>query len=202
MQYLGRFEMPAGEVCQGIVQFPAAPRGRVYFPDRWFRTVADLAAAHTAVEGSQLSLRTSLRGGQLSQTLLFHAPAPVESQFRHYLASFLELLALVDDSVALPLDRATHDQFASVWAPRLYRLQPPTLMAGGSWLACPFRILDFLPQLLAEAAAVGIDLLHQVNFQTWDLPVEHVRASRRNLVALEQMRGLSPDLHALQHRLL
>lgn len=204
MQYLAHFDTPGGPVCQGVVQFPAAPRTSKYYPDRWFRAVSDLVSAHHGIEGSQVSLRSNLRRGRLDQALLFHAPVEHETRLRHYLASFLELLALADDSVLLPINRATHDELTRVWASRLCRLEPMDLRAGtsSSWLACDFRVADCLPELLAEAAAADVDFFHQINLQTWELPTEYERRTRHNLVALEQMRGMSSELRALQTRLL
>ena len=74
MQYLARFRLENGEVCQGLVHFPAEPRIAIWYPDRWFTTTERLARAYSAIPGCELSIRASLRSGRLDQTLLFHAP--------------------------------------------------------------------------------------------------------------------------------
>ena len=86
MQYLARFELEKGAILQGIVHFPGKPRGGVYYGDDSFELVERLAQAYSAVPGCEISIRASLRAGQLAQTLLFHAPLGAEEAFRHYLA--------------------------------------------------------------------------------------------------------------------
>src|SRR3954468_2215340 len=110
MQYLARFGTPAGDdVLQGLVAVPAKPRLRRYYPDRWFERLAQLGAARAGIRDCEVSLRSSLREGRLQQLVIFPAPGTADRELRHYLASYFELLALVDGSVALPPDRSSHD---------------------------------------------------------------------------------------------
>jgi hypothetical protein len=202
MHYLAEFETKSDDLCQGLVHFPDGPRLRNFYPDRWFHTVARLGAAHTGVPDVAVSLRTSLRAGRLAQLAFFTAPASAQAELRHYLARYVELLALVEDSVALSLDRNTHDDLAGAWASHICRLEPMPFSVGDAWLACDFRVLDFLPSLLEEAAAAGHDLLHQVHVHPWELTPDQERRARRNLVALERIRGVPQALLQLEGRLL
>ena len=189
-QYLANFETELGDVCQGLVHFPAGPRGKAFYPDRWFRTVERLSSARAGIRGCEVSLRTSLRGGELDQLAFFYAPLATEEQLRHYLASFLELLAMTEGSVLLPTDRFAHDCLAEPRTRYLCRIEHEFYTAGNAWLVCDFRALDFIPELLEEAAALGHDILHQAHFHTFFLSTEHERRARRNFVALECLGGI------------
>jgi len=89
MQYLAVFETDQGDVCQGLLLFPKTPRLQVFYPPRWFETVARLGQAHLGIPGCQVSIRTSLRCGRLEQLALFRAPASQEHALRHYLTEYL-----------------------------------------------------------------------------------------------------------------
>jgi hypothetical protein len=139
---------------------------------------------------------------------LFRAPASQTEALRHYLTGFLGLIALVPESVALPIGTADHDVMARPWAAYLSRIPvltyPVSAPGVAGWLACDFRVQDVLPELLEEATAAGHDLLHQINFQSWSLTAEQARAARRNYVAVEKLRGRGPsnELFEMQRRLL
>jgi hypothetical protein len=175
---LATFGSLAGDTCQGLVHFPAEPRRQTFYPDRWFRTVERLSLARSGIPGCEVSLRTSLRGSELDQLAFFHAPAAAEERLRYFLASFFELLAWTDGSVILPLDRASHDRLAEPWTRHLCRIEHERYTVGNAWLVCDFRTLDFLPELLDEAAALGHDILHQANLQAFRLSPEHERRAR------------------------
>jgi TIR domain-containing protein len=205
MQYLASVETGVGNVCQGLVHFPDTPRLKTFYPSRWFETVLRLGRAHAGIPGCQVSLRTNLRKGRLDQLALFRAAASEEAAMRHYLTGYLRMIALVPDSVALPADQAAHNNLSSVWAEHLCRIPLPAYRVnapGQPWFACDFRVQDFLPELLEEADAAGHDLLHQINFQTWYLTAEEVRKAAHNFVALQMLKGPSPQMLELQKRLL
>lgn len=202
MQYLARFELEQGAVLQGIVHFPGKPRGGVYYSDDWFERAERLARAYTAVPGCEISIRASLRAGRLAQTLLLHAPLEAEEAFRHYLAGYLELGALVENSVELPFDRATHDLRAQAWPIYLARLEPERYERNAAWMVADFRAHAVLPDLLEEASAAGHPFFYQANLQSWVISGEAERRARRNLVALESAKGIPAELLKLEQRLL
>lgn len=202
MQYLARFETDGGEECQGVVRFPAAPRLQTYYPDRWFAALARAGEASAGLRRCAVSLRASLRAGQLEQLAFFRVPAAAEHELRHYLASFLELLALVDGSVELPMNRAAHDAAVGLWASHVCGVAQPDFHAGPAWVACDFRLFDDLARLLANAAAAGHDLFYQVHLHPSVLTTEQERRARRNWVVLSGLRGVPPALLEHQSRLL
>jgi hypothetical protein len=204
MQYLASIETGVGDICQGLVHFPATPRLRTFYPPRWFETLQRLGSAHAGIPGCQVSLRTSLREGRLEQLAMFRASAAEEERLRRYLTSFLGLLGLVADSTVLPMDQQAHDDMSGVWAERLCRIPLLTYQssAGLPWFVCDFRVQEILPQLLEEADAAGQNLLHQIDFQTWFLTAEDVRKAAHNFVALQMLPGPTPQMLELQRRLL
>ncbi len=201
MQYLAVFETPSGDVCQGVLKFPAAPRRKVWYPDRWFAAVSRIARAHHAMPGCAVSIRTDLRGGNCEQTLIFRAPIAQENALRHYLTGFLALLGLVEESVALPMNVTEHDRWTQCWPQYVSRLSPGG-SAGKPWFAADFRIHDALPELLDEAFSHGHDFFYQANLQPTEISPDHERLARHNCVAVESLPGVPPSLVALQQGLL
>jgi hypothetical protein len=202
MHYLATFQTVVGDICQGIVHFPAGPRRQTFYPDRWFSAVERLSAARTGIPGCEISLRTNLREGQADQLAYFHAPLAAEGLLRPYLASFFELLALADGSVVLPLDRAAYDQLANPWTRYLCRVQSEHYIVGPAWLVCKFRVSDFLPEILDEAVSLGHDVLHQIHLKSFALSPQQEGRARRNLVALENIRGMPAATFEIQRRIL
>ena len=125
-----------------------------------------------------------------------------EEALRHYLASYLELFAVVEGSVELPLDRISHDRCTRVWSNQLARVDPERYLRNNVWLVCNFHIHRFLPALLEEAAAADYDFFYQANLQNWRISSASERAARRNLVAVESAAGVPPALLQLEQRLL
>jgi hypothetical protein len=201
MQYLAEFEIPTGDVCLGAVVFPAAPRSRSWYPDRWFERLRRIGRAHLALPGTHCSVRSSLREGRCEQVVMFRAPAKAAPALRSFLASFLELMGLAEESVSLPMNREEHDRATEAWPQYLARVGMGD-QGGEPWLAANFRVQPFLGELLDEASAHGFDFFHQINVERVRWTPEVERQARRHHVQLETLRGIPRDLLELERQLL
>ena len=156
--------------------------------------VERLAQAYSAVPGCEISIRASLRAGQLAQTLLFHAPLGAEEAFRHYLAGYLQLGALVENSVELPFDRATHDLRTQVWPAYLARLEPERYERNAAWMVADFGSTLSCLICSTKLRPPGIPSSIRRISKRWRISGGAERSARRNLVALESAKGIPAEL--------
>jgi len=201
VQYLASFEIAEAAVLQGIVHFGSEPRGLAFYPEKWFSECFKLIDARHGLTGCEVSLRSHLQAGKLSQTLFFRLPVSGTIPFRRFLGSFLVLNTIVDDSVTLPRCREEHDRIAAAIPRRQCVIRSGAFSVNATWLACAFRAHGILFRLLNEARSQERSLFHQINLQSFVLSPQLERQARKNLLGIRELRGANRAMLASQEKL-
>lgn len=136
--------------------------------------------------------------------LRYPAPAAArEAAVRRWLAGFTRLERLVPESSDLPGSRAVYDALFATdgtdW--RVARTSAPDYRRNDIWVACDFRLLPHLGEILLEARQLGHDVLVQLNVTSYEPSDDDARGARRNALRLANSGRAPAALTAQQERL-
>jgi hypothetical protein len=200
--YLAGFSTPEGAITQGLVELPALPADQSGLGQRWHGAFSEAIGTLDGVGYGGVGARAVLSPGrQLNRALVVSVPERRTAHLRRWLATLTRLETLIPDSARLPVTRAQYDAFSGDFPPMRCRVSASGFEAGGAWIACGFRLAPTLDSLMQEAEAYGYRFGYGANVRPLTLDVEQVRAVRRNLLAVGELRGVPPALVAMQQAL-
>jgi hypothetical protein len=207
--YLSRLSDGSVDLVQGAVQLrypaPAASRTAGYGTlDYWLDSLRALARGAASLAPLSLSLRIRLDAeGSLRACLTSLAEAHHEAAVRRWLAGYTRLERLIPESSDLPAAREAFDALLAIdgaeW--RIARTSAPDYRRNDIWVACNFRLLPHLGDLLLEARQLGHPVLAQLNVASYEPSDDHAREARRNVVRLGSSGRAPATLMTLQEQL-
>jgi hypothetical protein len=196
--HLGQIQGADESYLQALVRFPGLPAAPSWWKS-FGRRMTAAAGLPTVASAFRLCLR---QDGSVDRLFGAVFQARAEPQARQYFGGFSFLEGIEEDSVQLPGAAAEFDAWTGEFPQLRCRiLPPPQLAAEGHWLACDFRVFKHLDGLAREAQSLGFSFGYQIHFRPFAPDPELVRRAGRNLIALQNVKGVPADIAADQERM-
>jgi len=187
-------------LSQALVRFPLA---RVAASPAWWPTFETRALAAGGIDALTRTYRFSVSAdGEADITLAATVREGDEPALRRCIGGFAWLEGECRDSVRYPDSEAAFRQMAAAFPARRQRLVAPLARTqNGAWLAQGDRLIPHVAAIAKEALSLG----HAFGYQLLAAPLhrsaEQLRRIGRNVIALEDSRGMRAELLAEQRRL-
>jgi hypothetical protein len=182
---------------QALARFPRAPTN-----DSWWTSFTRRMRAASALLDVSSAFRLCLRAdGGVDRLFSAVFDASREDSARRFFGGLSFLEGVEENSVQLPAHRLEFESWTGDFPTLKARVMPTPLQVGsGTWLACDFRIAGHLERLLQEAQSLGFTFAYQVHFRPFTPDRELLRRVGRNLIALQDIRGIPASLATGQIR--